>query len=643
MIVPMKRLTLIALKQDEKSILLELQAVSAVQVIKTGDVSDSDAALMQAEGVVQRYNGALSLMKPYAKKPSLLNPKPEYSVDALEANLAPAAEISGEIEAADHKRAAIRAQVDKLHTEIELLTPWMELPTKLAEIRPTKSTALFAGRLKVDQLPRLSELDPLCAVEYYGGEKERALLILCPLDLRADVHELLKSLDWSDVNFPGKDCSASETIEEDYRQIKALQAETEEIEKELHRLGESRAVLANAADAAVIERDRVLANTLLQKTEAAFLLEGWVREDEVEKAENAVKNATDAYYFGIRDPEEDEVPPSVVKNNKFVKSFESVTNLYSRPAYGSIDGTPLMAPWYFLLFGMMLSDTGYGIVLALGCYFFIKKAKPAGMMGDLAHVIMWGGISTIVWGVLIGTFFGMDWNALFGLGDGGPFPLIVNPNTDPIMMLLLCFGLGLIHIVCGVCIKIYMCFRDGDWQAAVFDNISWLMIIFGLLIFAGGSMLFDAPALGTAGIVIALVGAAMVLFMKGRGKKNIAKRLVSGAGGLYDVTSYLSDVLSYARLFALGIATGVIGSVFNQLAGMLMSGGSFIVIKIVLVIVGIALLIGLHLFNIGINTLGTFVHCARLQYVEFYGKFYEIGGREFKPLGYKTRHTRVTN
>ncbi|MDL2217328.1 V-type ATP synthase subunit I [Christensenellaceae bacterium OttesenSCG-928-M15] len=635
----MKRLSLVALKEDEERIMRALQAISAVQIIKTGDAAEDDDALMRAEGAVQRFNGALSLLKPYAKKPSFLEPKPEYSLNDLQENIDEAQQTSEKIEKADRRKAAIRASVDKLYAQIEALSPWKELSVQLVDVAATRSTALFAGKIKAEQVEKLTELDPLCAAETYGGEKEKAVLILCPKDLEAQVSEFLKDVDWSDYVFPKLKMTALEAIKQDEQQIAALQKEAQGLEAELVELGKNRAVIANAADAAVINRDRALANTLVEKTEAAFALEGWVREDDIQKVEDAVKKESEAYYIETRDPNEDEVQPSVVQNGKFARPYESVTNLYSRPMPGSIDGTPFMAPWYFLLFGMMLSDTGYGILLTLGCLFFIKKAKPRGMMGDLAHVIMWGGVSTIVWGFLTGTFFGFDWNVLFN--TDGVFPLLVDPNKDPIGMLLLCFGLGLIHIFCGVFIKIYMCFRDGDWQSALFDNISWVMIIFGLLIFAGGNMLFDMPALSSAGIVLALVGAAMVLFMKGRGKKNIAKRLVSGAGGLYDVTSYLSDVLSYARLFALGIATGVIGSVFNQLVGMLMNASDMIVVKIIMVVVGVALFVGLHLFNIGINTLGTFVHCARLQYVEFYGKFYEVGGREFMPLTYRTRHTRV--
>ena len=660
MIVPMKRLTLIALKVEEERIMQALQSISAVQIISTKDgITDADA-LQQAEANVQRFSGALRILKPYAKAPSFLDAKPETTVDELEANMGTAYAVSADLETAERRRAAIRAQIDKHLAQIQTLTPWQAMQTPLNLVAPTRETALFVGRLKAEHVARLAEIKDRCAAQVFEGDKEIAAMVICHKDAEEEVSAFIKGLEWTDVSFPKTSQTAAELIAADKQAIEALKQELDEIEQSLQALGVNRALIASATDAAVIDRDRALAKNLVENTKTAFVLEGWVRSDETDKLLSAITDVTDAFYLDVREPAEDEEPPIIVKNSKFATPYEAVTNLYSRPAPGSIDGTPLMAPWYFLLFGMMLSDTGYGIVLALGCWFFQKRAKLRGMMGGITRVLMMGGISTIVWGVLVGTFFGMDWNPFFisigswfnqdwtsifmpnGPEVAGLFPLIVDPGKDPIIMLGLCFGLGLIHILAGVFIKIYMAFRDGDWQTALYDNISWLLVIFGLLMYVGATMLMtDAAALATASLVMVVLGASMVLFMKGRGNKNIAKRLVSGAGGLYDITGYLSDVLSYARLFALGISTGVIGSVFNTLVGMIMGASSFWLVKLVLVLVGVALLVFLHTFNMGINTLGTFIHCARLQYVEFYGKFYEVGGKEFKPLGYKTRHVRV--
>ena len=400
-------------------------------------------------------------------------------------------------------------------------------------------------------------------------------------------------------------------------------------------------MMESAYDAAVIERDRARAAAELVRSSATFQLEGWLPSDKAEAVEQAIQQVTDAYYLDIREPEEGEIPPSYVENKSYITPFEQVTNLYSRPDPNGIDATPYMMPFYVLLFGLMLSDTGYGIVLSILTAVFIKLKKPTGMSGGFARVLFWGGLSTIVWGALVGTIFGMDFDTL--LGTNNLFPLFVDPMENPIGMLILCFGLGVLHILFGVVLKMKVAFSRGDWQSAIFDSLSWILIVVGLIVYAVPSAVQGIPAvIGTIGLGMAGLGAVMILLFKGRANKNPVMRTLSGLGELYQVTGYLSDILSYARLFALGIATGVIASVFNELCKMLM-GSPILVLRIVGIIVACGLLVALHGFNVAINTLGAFVHCARLQYVEFYGKFYEPGGRAFQPLTYQTRHFRVTD
>ena len=184
-------------------------------------------------------------------------------------------------------------------------------------------------------------------------------------------------------------------------------------------------------------------------------------------------------------------------------------------------------PFYILLFGMMLSDTGYGLLLLIGGLLFLKLKKPTGMMASLAKVITWGGLSTIIWGFLTGTFFGLDFDVIFGTNN--VFPILVDPMSDPIMMLILCFGLGVLHILFGVGLKIKMSLEQGDWQTAVFDNLSWVLIIVGLIMFAGSSSVQGLPpVISKIGLVLAIVGAVMILLFKGRAKKNVFGRTVAG-------------------------------------------------------------------------------------------------------------------
>lgn len=643
MIIAMKRVTLVAHQSDEAKILEALQAVSAVQIISSGVSTEAKPELLtDAELNVERLKNALTTMRPFAPKKGLMDSMPEASVSAISATVPKALLEADNVSAIARDLAETNATIDKNSAIIDALRPWEGFPEDMQDYQKSSTAQFFTGMIAVADEARLDELADIAVYQVFSDGSSQACIVACAKEDAKTVASFLKSLDWTDYVFPKLSGTPKEAIARLTDEISDMNVRREDLELKLAQSSEeNNDLIAGAFDAASITRERAYASSGLGRTAATFVLEGWVPEDKQEAVEKAVSSVTDAYYMSFRDPNEDEAPPSYVVNNAFSTPFEAVTNLYSRPDPKGIDATPYMAPFYVLLFGLMLSDTGYGLVLALGCWLFAKLKKPTGMTGALSKVLFWGGLSTVVWGVLVGTFFGLDFDILFGTSN--VFPLLVDPMDDPIGMLILCFGLGILHILFGVGLKMKMAFGAGDWKTAIFDNFSWILIILGLIVFAVPSVLpIIPPAVGTAGIVAAILGALMILLFKGREKKNPFSRTISGLGELYQVTSFLSDILSYARLFALGIATGVIASVFNDLCGMLMSSPN-IVLKILGIIIACVLLVALHLFNIGINTLGAFVHCARLQYVEFYGKFYEAGGKPFTPLGYRTKHVRLTD
>ncbi len=636
MIISMKRMTLIAHKSDEEAILKALQATAAVEVIDAAaeDAIPEDEALSLAQREVSKLGETLKTVRPYLDKANFFAPKPEASLSAITEQLPEAVRFSDRLDEIIRELAKTRSEIDKNETVIEALRPWEAFPDDMISYQSAKNVYYFTGLIGAADAGRLDEIASSAEYQFFGDGNPRPCVVACMREESKAVSNFLKSLDWTDYAFPKIAGTPKQVMEELTSANDLLAQQKRNYEAQLaQEAAGSGEMVQNAYDAAVIKRDRAIAAVELNRTSATFRLEGWVPVDRVDDVEKAIAAVTDAYSFLTRDPNEDEIPPSYVENNKFVTPFEQVTNLYSRPDPNGLDATPYMAPFYVLLFGLMLSDTGYGLVLAIGCWLYNKLKKPKGMSGGFVKVLFWGGLSTMVWGVLVGTFFGLDFDVLFGTKD--MFPLLVDPMGDPITMLILCFGLGVLHILFGVGLKMKMSFQRGDWQTAIFDNFSWMLIIIGLLGLA-------LPATQTVGIIMAIAGALMILLFKGRAKKNVFSRTISGLGELYQVTSFLSDILSYARLFALGIATGVIASVFNDLCGMLM-GADNIILRILGIAVAVVLLVALHAFNVGINTLGAFVHCARLQYVEFYGKFYEAGGKTFMPLGYYTRHVNVTD
>ena len=340
--------------------------------------------------------------------------------------------------------------------------------------------------------------------------------------------------------------------------------------------------------------------------------------------------------FAYRDPEEGDEVPVLTQNNSVVYPFESITEMYSLPDYKGVDPTKYFAFFYAMFFGIMLSDAGYGIVIALACFIVLRKFALEGMTYKMIKMFFYCGLSTILWGALFGGWFGdffqVAAKVIFGKEITIP-ALWFNPIDDPTRLLIWSLVFGVIHIFLGMAIKAGMLIKEGKWLDAVFDVFSWYLVILGAAMWLGGSSISEA--LVKPGMYMAIAGAAILLLTGGRNKKGFGK-VIGGFSSLYDITSYLSDILSYARLLALGLATGVIAQVVN-LMGSLAGGG--IAGALVLLF---AFIIG-HTFNLAINALGAFVHSSRLQYIEFFGKFYEDGGEEFDPFRKNTKYVRLTN
>ncbi len=638
MIVPMRRLTLVAMKDDEESILKALQSIAAVEIISSGDMSEGGIALDKCEDELCRLNNALKLLKPYAAKKGLA-PLPVAALEDIIGDVPAAQAICDNIELLDRELASIKTEIEKRRSLIAALTPWRSLTVPIERIRPSRNVRYITGFIKHDDLELLSDTD--AAVEEISDDRECAVLIACHTNEYDSILRILKDVNFAEYTFPALTGTVQENILALSAEISELESSGEKKLEQLRLAAAERDALGRAYDATAIERDREAGKSALTLTDYAFILEGWMRNDDEERVRAAIASVTDVFHFESREPAEDEIPPTEVKNNAFVRPFEYVTNMYSRPAYSGIDAASAVTPFYLLFFGMMLSDSGYGLLLFIGGILYQKLLRPRGSFAELVKLITLCGLSTVFCGLALGTFFGMNWVDIFGAGT--IFPLI-DPLSEIMTMIYLCCGLGIVHMMTGIAVKMYICFRDGDAMAAIFDHFSWMLLIVGLVLLLAGSFA-SMPILGTIGTYMALLGAVMILLFAGRSKKNVFKRVGGGLGALYNVTSYLGDTLSYVRILALGLVTGAMGNVFNLVGGMIFNGlsGMGIIGTILGFIFAAAVLIAMHAFSLFINALGTYVHCARLQYVEYFGKFYDSNGLAFRPLRYDSKYVDIKN
>lgn len=346
------------------------------------------------------------------------------------------------------------------------------------------------------------------------------------------------------------------------------------------------------------------------------LIKGWIYTGEEEAFEKCVAMATsEVYDLEIKAaPLHSPDVPIKLKNNKFAKAFEPITNMYSQPRYDEIDPTPIFAPFYAFFFGMMLADVGYGLVMGTVMFLALKLLNLKQGTKDMIRLLMYVSIPTMFWGIIYGSFF----------GGMIPIPAIIDINSQFNMVLVMALSFGIIHLFMGIGVKGYIYYRDYKKRYILYDVVFWYMTLIGLIVLV--SMMFTdflAPYSQVATIVMVL-GMVGIVLTNGRDAKTPFGKLASGLYSLYGITNYIGDVVSYSRLMALGLAGASIGVAFNMMVEMVSGAG------ILGVIFGAGIFIFGHTFNLLISGLSSYVHSARLTYVEFFGKFFIGGGKAFK-------------
>lgn len=384
----------------------------------------------------------------------------------------------------------------------------------------------------------------------------------------------------------------------------------------------------------------------LPQSQRTFVVSGYIPV----KAVDAVKKAIGEVYdcvIDVEDLKEDEEAPTILKNNGFSSSMEGVLESYGLPHKGEFDPTTIMSFFYVFFFGMMLSDAAYGAIIAVACFVVLKKYPR---MGESMHkslkMFMFCGVSTLVWGILFGGYFGNVVDIVSGtfFGKTVTVPALwFVPLNDPMRLLVYSLAFGVVHLFVGLGIKGYMLLKDGRPLDFFCDVVLWYAFLIGLLLMLIPTDIFASiaqakitfpPFLNMLAKALAIIGVAGLVLMSGRDSKNPALRIALGAYDVYNITGWLSDVLSYSRLLALGLATGVIASVVNQMGSMFGKGIVGIIGFLIVFIVG-------HTLNLAINLLGAYVHTNRLQFVEFFGKFYEGGGKPFEPFKSDTKYVDI--
>ncbi|MBD5132761.1 MAG: V-type ATP synthase subunit I [Clostridiales bacterium] len=523
------------------------------------------------------------------------------------------------------------SRANNIKSTISAYKPYESVPFVLSELRKGSVVISVYSGGSAEVEGSLNELP--CAYE----EREGVVVAVCKAAVLEQVDKALSALGYSICPF-ADDCTALQKLTALEQELEDIKRQTVELTKKALEYEKYVKELRILYDCVGLDIERSEAEQKFVKTDSVFVLEGWLPESIAQSTADKLTEAYPSVLVQLLAPEDKDEPPTLVKNNKVVKPYEQITDMYSSPNYKEIDPNPIMAVFYFLFFGIMIGDAGYGLILAIAGLVIGTSKKFDGGIKRLALLVGMGGISAIIWGVLFGGYFSIEFDT--------DVAIILNPLDKPLLLLVLSIGFGCLQLVTGFVIKFVALCKQGKPFSAIFDCGSIILLFAALVCLVIGMLPSLAPMLGItidftppsslkiAALVLALSGVALILIFGGRNSKNVFGKVVGGFKGLYGLVNILSDLLSYCRLFGLCLASCAIGLAFNRLGGILMD------IPVAGYVVGGIVLAVLHTFNLALGVLSAYVHDARLQFLEFYGKFYEGGGRLFTPLGSRTKYIR---
>ena len=640
-ILKMKKLRICGVSEEQTQLIRQLQLLGSVeigapcaltdtqgvQVFCAGDGKSADALLRTSA----RLTSALETLKHYeTKKGGLFAARPEKTIGELFSDEAYAAALdtAQAVLDAQDARSRLAAEKSRLTAVRESFVPWQQLPLPL-ETLGTQHTRILLGTV-----PAQTDLEALRArvfeaadevqLEQISADQQSLYLLVFVHKCAAEaVGAALREAGFALTTFDGVQGTAAENIRRTDEAIAACEQQDAEKLAELTALAEQKPALQLAFDRCTQEISKAQAADRLVHSEKTFCLGGWVPCEDVGKLEALLSGFCCAWELTDPAPEEYPDVPVKLKNNKLTWPLNMVTEMYSLPAYDGVDPNPLMAPFFILFYGIMMADMGYGLLMILASIIITKKSRPKGTSGQMFGLMFSCGISTFLMGALTGGFFGDFLPQLVGIIDPDStfkaLPSLFTPLDDTITILIGAMALGFVQIVTGMAISFVEKIKKGQIMDAIWEELTWWIVFAGIA----------CMALGVTNIVL-YVGLAMVVVGSGWSAKGFGK-VTAIFGSVYNhVTGYFGDILSYSRLMTLMLAGSVIASVFNTLGAIPGNVVFFLLVSVA----GNGL-------NFALNLLSCYVHDLRLQCLEYFGKFYQDGGKPFEPLAINTKYVDI--
>ena len=642
-IVKMSKFDLVVFAEQRAKVLKKLQKFKEVSFVDI-ELHDENGKLSKdaVEGVTKYVNNeelthiderlyqlsnAISLIKKYDERKTrlrdVIHGNENYTFDELAKKVLSYdwKKVSLELNKIGTQYSQIKSEISKKYMRYDEIDLWERLDVNPKELKNLKKVNTFLGtvpiKLKGSFIDGISELNKTYYEELKIVKDEVYYLVISSID-ENEKEKLTEVFRNSSFTVENLDIDA---VPQDYKN--GLQKEISELKKEKRRLkAQIKTYSEDLTDLQAVyeymqnKKLRIVESEKLAQTENTILIKGWIPTEKVSEFEKVIKDeAGDNYYLTFTDADRDDATvPIKLKNGKVASTFENLTGMYAYPRYNEIDPTPLFTPFYILFFGMMGADVGYGLVLLFATMFVLKVVNLSSQMRKSIKFFFYLSFSVIFWGLLYGSYFGATIPGMWRL---------VDPASQYNDLLIGSILFGVVHIFVGLAIKAYMLIRDGKSLEAVYDVLFWYMALIGGMLFLIFKLMNLSAVVANVSMWVMIAGMAGIVLTGGREAKGVGAKLGGGLYSLYGISSYVGDFVSYSRLMALGLSGGFIASAINMIAGMI--SGSWVGMIFIPVI-----LIAGHLFNMFLSFLGAYVHTSRLMYVEYFGKFYEGGGKPFK-------------
>lgn len=653
----MKKLTIVADNEKEETIFQILQGLQAVEIQKVSEEvlaklggeetfqpeTVSKLNIKNFENILGRIQDSLLVIERYAVHSNQKGhlKRSVYTLADLEEQYEPE-KIEDYVEtilSLKERLDRIADEREQLSTEENLLARWKNLVILPKDYEDMTYTELILGSLNLtNQADFLSEIKKLERVhweEIYTSPHHGYYALMVLKNDKNAVQQIISKNGFQRYSYP-YDVLPEQAYLETKEKVKELIAEEKKVKQDIGDCYEWKKSLYLAEEVVRAKIQREATKTGLARSQDFFVLQGWIPESEQEDLTEELNRrfADKDVYLLFEEPTAQEIKqvvPTKLKNHPVVEPFEMLTEMYSLPKYDEIDPTPIMMPFYLTFFGMMAADIGYGLLMFIATSLirkFVVLPKGRDRFMKLFQILS---LPIMAWGIIYGSFFGVE---IYQYINTGSLPLpLLSTTTDVNQILILSVVFGFIQIMTGLLVNGIQLIKRKQYLSSVSESFAWQGLLVGIIVLASGMLFLDNQAFVITGSAVAILSALSIIVVPVIQSPSKLKGLAKGMYGLYGITGYIGDLVSYTRLMALGISGGSIAAAFNMIVGFMPPIAKFSI--------GIVLLIVLHGLNIFLSLLSAYVHGARLQYVEFFGKFYTGGGRAFNPLKTEEKYINI--